>query len=139
MDMDESGLLVGDGKHSRCCRLCGVSFCHQCKFINMTKIPLPNGAVAAGETSSVAASSINANYPRYEDDEGASSSCFPPFGPGLDLPKSAKTWTCRPCAAANGVVLDGKACVACDAPWMEMDSYLGSGRHSRACTTCGKA
>jgi len=116
----QSGFLLGDGKHSRCCRLCSVVYCHKCKYIYMTKAPVSAAPLARGapKTMRDSASAVSSS-------SGES--------------RGADAWTCRPCAAAHGVVLDSKACVACNAPWMEKDSFLGSGQHSRACVTCGKS
>jgi len=135
----QSGFLLGDGKHSRCCRLCGVGYCHKCKFTFMTKAPVFTTAQAAEKAAPEASVDNSDSAPSQSQSDAASAaSCPPPLG--HDAPsRGADAWTCRPCAAAHGVVLDSKACVACNAPWMEKDSFLGSGQHSRACVTCGKS
>jgi hypothetical protein len=138
----QSGFLLGDGKHSRCCRLCGIGYCHKCKFIHMTKAFVPTAAQTAGAGSAAEAPSSKSDdhgtSPQAQDDTASAASCPPPLGNHAPS-RGADAWTCRPCAAANGVTLDSKACVECKAPWIEKDSFLGSGQHSRACVTCGKA
>jgi len=123
----QSGFLLGDGKHSRCCRVCSIVYCHRCKYIYMTKAPVAAAAPKAkGSSPATKKSNSAVKLPTPQSGE---------FIPS----RGADAWTCRPCAAATGVTWDSKACVECKAPWVEKDSFLGSGQHSRACVTCGKA
>jgi len=160
--VEQKGIFA-DGKHSRGCRLCGISYCADCKYTHMIKT---KGSSSGGldmsshhppPSSTNVTSSSPPAYRRNTINHGTSSSLpHSSAQGGVDpirdeednmsvTPSSAAAmnvtsrWICRGCADEVGVKI-GPPCSVCNAPWMDKSSFMGANsQHSRECITCHKS
>mmetsp|Transcript_34573 Transcript_34573/g.70611 ORF Transcript_34573/g.70611 Transcript_34573/m.70611 type:complete len:336 (+) Transcript_34573:71-1078(+) len=107
---EESRGFLSDGRHSRFCRSCGVTYCSSCKYTHMVKTP---GLV----------------FPAMVDRLGGAAVAT----------ELNSAWLCRSCAGGAGLAL-GQPCSACSSPWVDRSSFLGlNSQHSRECCSCVKS
>lgn len=142
----ESSGFLADGKHSRCCRQCGVGYCSDCKYANMVKTK-GSGTIDISSHYSSNNGSNNGQTPQPPGSAAYDPTAPPPppyrrqtYDPSVQSNTSQNVinnvgnemnntsnlvggqtyksqWLCRTCAEDCGVNI-GKPCSVCNAPWV---------------------